>query len=239
MDNLLKQLKSNLPKYTTIQPSTGKKVKFRPFTVKEEKTLLMSKTTSSHSETIEVITDLIEACFEMKEDIRNLPFFDVEYFFIMLRCKSVGEEVETTFKCPETGEKIKQIINLEEIKPKYANNHSDTFTIGPNIKIKMRYPTMMDISNEGNLDYYNLVLSCIHTIETQDELIECKNYPKQKLEELINLLTKEQFNKLIDFFKGMPSIECPVNYKTSDGIERKVVIKGIRDFFQFASTTQI
>lgn len=239
MDNILNQLKSNLPKYTLIQPSTGKKVKFRPFTVKEEKTLLMSKTTASYSESIEVLSDLIDVCFDVKGSSKNLPFFDAEYYFIMLRCKSVGEEVETTFICPETKEKIKKVINLEEIKPKYFDTHKNTFIVAPNLKVKMKYPTLNDILEDEKIDYYNLLITCIESIETSEEIIECKNYPTQKLEELVDLLTREQFNKLIDFFKTMPRIECAVNYETQDGEKRQIIIKGIRDFFHFASTTQI
>lgn len=239
MDSLLNKLKTNLPRYTITQPSTHKKVKFRPFTVKEEKALLISKTTSSYSESIDTLSNLIDACFDLKVNVKDLPYFDVEYFFIMLRSKSVGEEVETTFTCPTTGEKIKKVINLEEIKPKYFDSHSDTITIGSDLRVKMRYPTIGDILENDKLDYYNLILSCIESIETEEELIECKDYPKQKLEELVDLLTKDQFNKLIEFFKTMPRIECVVNYETKDGESREIIVKGLRDFFQFASTTQI
>lgn len=239
MNNLIKQLQNALPKYTTIIPSTQKKVKFRPFTVKEEKTLLIANTTSSYEEILYTISDVIDSCFELKEKSKNIPFFDLEYMFIKLRSKAVNEIVDLTFICPETKEKITVQINLEEIKPLTNSNHSKEIILDGDIKIIMRYPTLEDIVENDNLDYYNLLITCIKQIETKEELILASDYSKKDLEEFVNNLTKNQFNKIIDFFKTMPRIETKFNYTTSDNIQREGLIRGIRDFFQLASATQV
>lgn len=239
MNKLLKHLQSSLPKYSTILPSSKQKVKFRPFTVKEEKTLLISHTTALYEEMLHTISDVIDSCFDLKISSKELPFFDLEYLFLKLRSKSINEIVDLTFVCPETKEKITQEVNLESIDPVYDENHSQQIILDGNIKVKMRYPTLEDIINNNNLDYYNLLVTCIESIETKDELINSKDYSKQNMEELVNSLTRNQFNKIIEFFKTMPRIETTINYTTKDGTERSITLKGIRDFFQSASVTQI
>lgn len=239
MNKLLKQLQSSLPKYTTILPSTKLKVKFRPFTVKEEKTLLVSHTTSLYEEMLYTISDVIDSCFELKNPSKEIPFFDLEYLFLKLRSKSINEIIDLTFVCPDTKEKITKEINLEDIEPIYNDKHTQEIILDGDIKIKMRYPTLEDIVNNENLDYYNLLITCIESIETKDELIQSKDYSKQNMEELVNNLTRSQFNKIIEFFKTMPRVETTIKYQTKDGTEREIKLKGIRDFFQSASATQI
>jgi len=239
MNKLLKQLQSALPTYSVVLPSTKKKLKFRPFTVKEEKVLLIANSTASYEEMLSTLTKVIDSCFELDRPSSEYPFFDVEYLFLKLRSKSVNETVELTFVCPETKEKITKEINLDDIEPLYSQDHKSEILIDSSIKVKMRYPSLDDIIDNENLDYYNLLLTCIESIETKDELIIAKEYSKENLTEIVDSLTKTQFNKLIEFFKTMPRIETEVEYQTSDGVSRKIKLKGIRDFFQSASATQI
>jgi hypothetical protein len=237
MKEFLDNLKKSLPKYNTIQPSTKKKISFRPFTVKEEKALLISNNTGTYADFLTTLGNVIDECFSLKIEATNLPVFDIEYFFIKLRCKSIGELIEPIIVCPETGEKIQLSLNLEEIEPVFAENSSNEIDLDSCI-VKLRYPTLQDlIDKKENEDYYDMMLKCIETIQTPKELIEVKNASKKELEDFIDLLTKQQFNKLVNFFKNMPKIEKTISYKTSDGIERKIVLRGIRDFFQSASAT--
>lgn len=239
MNKLLKQLQSALPKYTAVLPSTKGKVKFRPFTVKEEKALLVSHTTSSYEEMLYTISDIVDACVDLKHSSKDIPFFDIEYLFLKLRSKSINEIIDLTFVCPYTKEKITQEINLESIEPIYDSKHSKEIFLDGDIKITMRYPTLQDVVNNENLDYYNLLITCIQSIETKDELINVIDYPRETLEEIVNNLTRNQFNKIIEFFKTMPKIETSVKYQTKDGTDREIKLKGIRDFFRSASATQI
>lgn len=236
MREFLNDLKNSLPKYKTIQPSTKKKVTYRPFTVKEEKALLIANSTGNNQDFLTTLGSVIESCFNI-ENANTLPIFDVEYFFLKLRCKSIGELIEPIIICPVTNEKISIYLNIEEIEPIYDNNHSCEINLD-NFIVKMRYPTLIDfIDKKENEDYYDMMIKCIESIQTQKELIETKNATEEEIKEFVDLLTKAQFNKLIDFFKTMPKIEKQLVYKTSDGIERKLLLKGIRDFFQSASAT--
>jgi len=238
MREFLDNLRNSLPKYNTIQPSTGKKIKFRPFTVKEEKALLMANSTGNTQDFLTTLGSVIESCFEMK-DVEKLPIFDIEYFFVKLRCKSIGEIIEPTIVCPHTKEKITLYLNLEDIKPVLNKNHTNEINLD-NFIVKLRYPNLRDfIDKEETDDYYDMMLKCIESIQTQKELIETKNASKEEIQEFVELLTKMQFNKLIDFFKTMPKIQHEIKYKTSDQVERTLMLKGIRDFFQSASATQV
>lgn len=228
---LLETLKNSLPKYTTIQPSTKKKITFKPFTVKQEKVLLMSNQTGNFDDFLITLCDVIDQCFEIKDSAKKLPLFDVEHFFIKLRAKSIGEMVEPKFICPVTKETITVTLNLDEIEPLFNENHKTAIQVSDKIVVTMKYPTIdYIIKNEG--DYYDMIIDCIDKIETKDELIESTNISRVVIEQFIDLLTQQQFKKLVEFFKTMPKIQKEINYKTSDGIERNITFKGLRDFFQ-------
>jgi len=230
-------LKTTLPKYVTEQPSTRKKIKFRPFTVREEKILLMSNQTGTYEDFLFTLSDVINNCFELNTDSKKLPIFDIEYFFLVLRSKSIGEIIEPTIICPVTQEKINLTINLDDIKPIYDNTHNREFVINNEIKITMRYPSLEYMALEKPEDYYEILIDCIDKIETKDEIIEYTNTSRELLKEFVDNLTQIQFQKMIDFLKTMPKLEKEIKYKTSDGVERSLTLKGLQDFFQSASAT--
>lgn len=228
---LLETLKSSLPKYSTIQPSTRKKITYRPFTVKHEKVLLMANQTGNFDDFLLTLCDVIDECFGLTNSSKKLPIFDIEYFFIRLRAKSIGEIVEPRFICPITKESISIILNLDEIEPSFNKEHKHIIELSDKIAVTMKYPTVdYIIKNTG--DYYDMIIDLIEKIETKDELIEANSTSRTTIEEFVNLLTQQQFKKLVDFFKTMPKIQKEINYQTSDGIERKIIFKGLRDFFQ-------
>jgi hypothetical protein len=232
MKDLLDSMKKALPRYNAVQPSTGKKIIFRPFTVREEKALLMANDTGTYEDFLTTLADTINVCFDLQVDCRQLPLFDVEYFFLKLRCKSIGELIDSTVICPITGEKINITLNLDEIEPTSSSDHSRRIEL-QNMIVTMKYPTLSDfIQRKENMDYYDLLVDSISTIETPNELIESSNTSREQLLEFIDLLTKDQFKKLVNFFKSMPRIEKELKYTTSDNIERKIILKGIKDFFR-------
>jgi hypothetical protein len=237
MNTIINKIKNQLPKYTIEQPSTRKKVTFRPFTVKEEKNLQIANQTGSYEDFLVTLSDVINNCFGIDVDSKSFPIFDIEYFFINLRAKSIGELIEPTIICPETKENIKIKINLEEIKPVYDLSHKNKIDIGSNILVTMKHPSLDYILNNSDVDYYDMLIDCIVSIETIDEIFNSVDVSRDTIKEFVESLTSKQFKNLIDFFKTMPKIEKEINYKTSDGIERKITLKGLRDFFQSASAT--
>lgn len=234
MKELLERMRSSLPKYNLKQPSSGKIISYRPFTVKEEKVLLMATTTGTYEDFLSTLTDIIDDCFSLQNESRNLPLFDIEYFFIKLRCKSIGEIVEPIITCPYTGEKVKVNLNLEDIEPILNEDHKQKIELNGNIIVTMKYPSVDNIiKNRDKVnDYFDLVIQSILSIETDQELIETSNYPKSSLIEFVELLTDDQYRKLISFFKTMPKLEKSVKYRTSDEVEREIVLKGLKDFFR-------
>ena len=234
MKELLDQMKTCLPKYKIKQPSTGKTLSYRPFTVREEKNLIISNQTGSYEDFLLTLSDIIDNCFSLKQPAKTLPLFDIEYFFIKLRCKSVGEIIEPTIVCPITGEKIKIQLNLEDIEPKFDSKHNRQIKLSETLLVNMEYPSLEHLIKRESktVDYFDLLLECIHSIETDKELIEAKNQTHENLKEFVDLLTTDQYKKLIEFFKTSPKLEKEVSYKTSDGKEKTLILKGLRDFFQ-------
>lgn len=234
MKELLDSMRNSLPRYNLIHPSTGKVVTYRPFTVKEEKTLLMANQTGSYEDFLSTLAEIIDNCFELPVPSKKLPIFDIEYFFLKLRCKSVGEIIEPTITCPVTNEKIKLILNIEEIEPITDPTHSKEIEIGPRLIVKMKYPSLENLikRTSSKIDYFDLLLECISTIQTKDELIEASTSSRLELEEFIELLTSDQYKKLISFFKTSPKLEKEIKYTTKDDIQRVIILRGLRDFFQ-------
>lgn len=236
-------LKLSTPKYTDIIPSTGKKVWYRPFLVKEEKVLLIAQETASEKEILKAIQEVIESCFDDIEDASKLPIFDLEYLFIKLRSKSVEEFASPILVCPETKEEVTLKINLDELEVIKNKDHTQQLKLSENLVIGMKYPTLgmflnTDLESMELSDFYELAINCIDYIETKDEKIEMDQVDRTEIKEFVDNLTKKQFDMIINFFSSMPKIEKTVSYKTSDGTKRTVILRGIKDFFGFASVIQ-
>lgn len=233
---LIDLLKKSTPKYQTKVPSTGKTVWFRPFIVKEEKILLMAQETGSESEVYKGIVEIVNNCYDGLDDVGEMPIFDLEYLFLKLRSKSVQEVVTPILECPHTKENIKLYINLDDIVVKKFKEHKSNLKISDELIIQMKYPNInLFIDNNVEtmqlMDFYDLAVSCIDYIETKDSRLMAKDTPKEELKEFVDGMTKTQFDQIIQFFATMPRIEHEVKYETSDGVERFVILKGIKDFF--------
>ena len=160
MKELLNTMRQAMPKYNIIQPSTGKMITFRPFTVKEEKTLLIANQTGSYEDFLSTLSDIIDSCFELNTPSKKLPLFDIEYFFLKLRSKSVGEIIEPLVICPETKESVKINLNIDEIEPIFDSSHSKEFKISKDIMVNMKYPSLESLIKNKNkdLDYFDLLI---------------------------------------------------------------------------------
>jgi hypothetical protein len=240
--NISDILKSTTPKFSDTVPSTGKVIWFRPFLVKEEKILLIAQETATDGGIMKAVKEVVEACFEGIGDASKIPIFDLEYLFIKLRAKSIQEIAIPILVCPVTSEEIKLNINLNDIKVSKNKNHTNKIKITDEIVIGMKYPSI-SIFLENNIetmeliDFYELAVNCIEYIETKDEKIEASSITKEELVKFVDNMTKKQFDNVIDFFATMPKIEKTVEYTTSDGVKRSIVLRGIKDFFGLASVT--
>jgi len=238
MNRLSNLLVSDIPKYEVVLPSSGDKKSFRPFLVKEEKILLLAQQSEEASSMIRAIKNIIESCVDDIEDVGSLPLFDIEYIFLQIREKSVGEGIEPVVVCPFTKENIPVKVLIPDIKVTKTEGHTKEIKISREIILKMRYPTLDDLDKrDGVIDYedpstfYDLISDCIVSIQTKSELINSSTIPKEEMLEFVDNMTKKQFEKILDFFLTSPRVEHKVLYTTSDNVEREVVLSGLSDFF--------
>lgn len=238
MNRLSNLLVSDIPKYEVVLPSSGEKKSFRPFLVKEEKVLLLAQQSEEDSSVIRAIKNIIESCIDGIEDAGSLPLFDVEYLFLQIRAKSVGEGIEPIIVCPYTEENIQVKVLIPDINVTHTEGHKREIKISNQIVLKMRYPSLHDLDKrDGIIDYedpssfYDLISDCIVSIQTKDELIDSSSIPKEEISEFVDNMTKKQFEKLLDFFLTSPRVEHTVSYTASDGVEREVELSGLSDFF--------
>lgn len=233
-------LKESIPKYTLTLPSTGEDKTFRPFLVKEEKILLIAKESNDEISIMKAIKDLISCCVEDLKNVEDIPMFDIEYIYLQLRAKSIGERLNPTIICPETKEKIKVSINIEDIHVQRNKKHTNEIEITKDIILTMKYPSvkiMEEIKkhkskDEKTVPLFHVIINTIDQIETKDETLSSDIISRKELEEFVNNLTKQQYEKIIKFYSTSPKIEHTVEYKTSDGETREITLRGLLDFFK-------
>lgn len=230
---------NNTPKYDLTIPSTNKKVKFRPYLVKEEKVLLLAAETKDQQAVLSAILETINACVEGEYDINKLTTFDIEYMFVKLRSKSVGEKSEIGIKCSHCDHQNKVAVNIEEIQvdvPKV----DFMVPLTSNITVEMRWPSFKSItsnhkilsSNSATEQNLELVLSVIAAIHTTDERIDLKDVSKKEVEEFIDSMTADQFNKIRTFVEQIPKLSHNVNFDCEQcNNHNEVTLEGLQNFF--------
>ena len=233
--------KLNVPVYETILPSTEKVIKYRPFLVKEEK-LLLTAQESGEDAVLPAVKQIIKNCIQEEIDVDTMPIFDIEYLFLRLRAKSIGEEVTLGLKpwgCPQNnGELCKYTtevtINLEEIECKKDKKHSSKIMLDDKIGIMMKYPDISQIGIKGSEIEMGMkvIKSCIKMIFTEEETHEKDSFTDKELDEFIDSLNSKQMEKINNFFETMPTIKHTAKYtcKTCDE-EKETIIQGLQSFF--------
>ena len=230
----------NTPVHELKIPSTGKKVKYRPFVVREEKILLLALESEKQEEVTDAIIQIISNCIQTKIDLDSLSTFDVEYIFLNVRAKSVGEILEFSITCPDDGETQAEVeINIDDIQVVKDKSHTDTIDLENGYFIKMKYPTMKYIMEKKPDDKKSLIdstfeyaVECIDTIYNDEETWEAADSTKKELEEFVEQMNSKQYQKLQSFFATMPKLSHTVkvtNPKT--GVKSDVTIEGLANFF--------
>lgn len=241
-------LKSEIPTYTTILPISKKEIKYRPYVVREEKVLLLALQEGTENAIFNGIKTLIQSCVEGIEDAGELSIADLEYTFLHLRSKSVGEKFNPTTKCIHTDKNVQLQINIEDIK--LSNEVPDNrIEIEKNVGITMNMPSV-NILNKTNMEaindldknieeFFELLGYCIEEIWSGDEIFIAKDLPQKEIIEFIESMTVVQFDKVLEFFKTIPKLQCKTTYKVPYGKEKQegqpdeeeVVLEGFYDFF--------
>lgn len=223
------------PTYELTLPSTGKKITYRPFLVKEFKVLLTTLE-SDESEITRILIELIDNCTFKKLNVKDLAHFDIEYIFINLRAKSIGEITELVYKC-ECEHQNSFSINLLDVKiVKSEENFSNKIMIDDNVGVVMRYPRfneMVDIYDNLKSDkVIALVSSCIDKVFTKDEIFDSKDYTKEELLAFVETFSKTQFEKLEKYFINMPKVIHEIKHNCENcNKENNLVLEGLQNFF--------
>lgn len=230
----------NSPIYELTIPSTNKKVKYRPFVVKEEKILLLALESQEEEEITQAILTILGNCIQTKIDLDSLSTFDIEYIFLNVRAKSVGEMLEFMITCPDDNEtQVEVEIDIDDIKVHKDKEHTDTIDLDNGYFVKMKYPTMKYLMNkkvdadksmvENTFEY---VVECIESIYNDEETWEAADSTKKELTEFVESLNSKQYQKVQDFLNTMPKLKHTVqvrNPKTK--VMSDVTIEGLANFF--------
>ena len=225
------------PVYEMVVPSTKKTVKYRPFLVKEQRNLLIAGESKDTRQIMNSMLSVITNCVEGVE-LKDLTIYDTDYMFTQIRSKSVGETTDMIHTC-ECGEKNKIQINLNEIVvPDVEQNMK--IKINDNITLTMQYPSYDDLLKNGiteSLDdnmtdtTMNLLRSCMHSVQTEDENILMRDETDEEIDRFINSLTTSQFDMLMEFVQGMPIMQLTHEYDCQCGKKNELKLQGIQDFF--------
>ena len=225
-------------KYELTLPSTGEKVEYRPFLVKEEKILMLAQQSGAQADILRAVEDIVHACTFEKVDSKKVPFFDLEYIFLQLRCKSIGETSTISVLCPDDGEtRVPVDIKLDEVQCHKELGHDNNIKITGDIGIVMDYPRVDNISvidqNLGEAETaFAMIKSCIRQIYDTENVYDRNDMEDKELDEFIGSMTHDQFTQIQDFFNTMPKVKHSVKVKNPNtGVESEVVLEGLNTFF--------
>ena len=228
--------KINTPTYELELPSTGETLKYRPFLVKEQKMLLMAQETGEDKDIARAMGDLVHTCTFGKTDPVNSPVFDIEYLFLRIRGKSVGENVTLNITCPDDNEtKVSVKVNLEDISINMLDDHTNEIQLLDNCKIVFRYPILSDMSGitaGGDIQIvFKLMEACVQEIHYGDDVYYRADMSDKDITDFIDQLTGDQFEKISDFFNSMPKLRHVINV-TNPKTKKKneIVVEGLQSF---------
>lgn len=234
--------KISTPIYELELPSTGQKVKYRPFLVREEKVLVIALESEDTKQITTAIKNVIKNCVETKGiKVESLPTFDIEYLFLNIRGKSVGEDIEVNVICPDDGETtVPKKIFIDDIKVQKDPEHNNRIKLDDNVMMEMKYPSLdqfiksnFDLSANNTMDQsFDLVASCIDKIYTEDEVWVASDVTKKELIEFLDQMNSTQFKQIEKFFDTMPKLSHTIKVKNPNTeVESEVVLEGLASFF--------
>ena len=232
------------PTYELKLPSSNKKIRYRPFLVKEEKVLIIALESKNQSEITNAVTQVLKNCVLTKGiDIDNLPTFDIEYLFLNIRAKSIGEDIKVTVTCPDDKKtKVPVTIYVDEIKVIKPKNHKRDIVLDDKLTLRMKYPSLSQfISNNFDTDdeaealvdkTFKVVADCIDTIYTEEDAWEAKDYTPDERIEFVSQLNSKQYKLVEKFFATMPKLSHTIEVVNPNTKETgSVVLEGLSNFF--------
>jgi hypothetical protein len=239
--------KIEVPTYELTLPSEDKKIKYRPFLVREEKILYIAMETGQNKEMINALKDVVGACTFDVLNVDRLPIFDVEYLFLQIRAKSVSEVTKFRAICPDDGKTyVETEVDLTKVEVQVDDEHTNRIVLDTqrNLGLVLKYPTLKNYDVGRGLDnievdkVFNILIDCVDHIFEGDKIYPAKDTSKQELKEFIESLPQEAFNKIKSFFDTMPKLKHEIEVTNPNtNVTSKIVLTGIADFFGLASPT--
>ena len=229
--------KLNTPTYELELPSTGEILKYRPFLVKEQKLLLIAQESGEEKQIANAMGELVNSCTFGKVNTKSAPMFDIEYLFLKIRGKSVGEKVKLNLICPDDGKTtVPYELNLENVECQVQDDHSNEIQINEDIKIVFRYPLLNDLQNvkasAGDSEKtFHFMECCIDSIHSGDDVFQRIDIKDKEISDFIEQFTNEQFEKITQFFNTMPKLRHVVkvtNPKTKK--KNEILLEGLESF---------
>lgn len=234
--------KLNTPTYELTLPSSNRKVKYRPFLVKEEKILLIAMESEDEKEMQNAVKQILKNCILTRGiSVDKLAVFDIEYLFLNIRGKSVGEDIKLNVVCPDDEvTEVEVSVNVEDVKIQKSDKHDSVIQLTDQVAIVMKYPSMemfvknnITGENQQKVDtIFDMTIDCISQVVEGEDVLEAKSFSKKEMLEFVETFDTQQFQKIQDFFETMPKLSHKIkvlNPKTN--IESDVVIEGLSSFF--------
>jgi len=232
--------KLTTPTYELEIPSTDEKIKYRPFLVKEEKILMLAMESKATADITQAVKDIVSECTFNKINISNMPMFDVEYIFLQIRSKSVGEVSKLKLLCPDDKKTYADIeLDLNEVKVQVGDDHTNKIELGNGMGMIMTYPTIDSFNDSGIRDInasnmLDVISGCIMQIyeKNGEKTYDPKDQTKKELTEFIEQLNTKQFKDVQKFFETMPKLKHEITIKNpKTKKESKITLTGLNDFF--------
>ena len=234
--------KISTPTYELVLPSSNKKIKYRPFLVKEEKVLILAMESQDTSTVANAVKDVLASCILSRGiKVQKLSTFDIEYLFLNIRGKSVGEKIEVMVTCPDDGKtQVPTSINIDEIKVIVDEKHNKDIKLDDQYTLRMRYPsldefvknnfaTAADVSVD---DTFDLISSCIDQVYSEEESWTAADCTKKELSQFVESLNSNQFKEIETFFETMPKLSHIVKViNPNTKKENEIVLEGLQNFF--------
>ena len=231
--------KPSRPEYSTTIPSTGKKIKYQPFTVKEEKVLVLAAESEDLDEISNAIANVLKSCVTSPADFdpEKLALFDIEYLFLKARAKSIGESLKLMVTDPtDPSYTVEHEVNIDSIKVKRFDGHDALVKLDENTAIQMKYPGLSFFSEGVKIDNLtdssNTVARCVSSLVINDEVYAEADMTRDELVEWLDALTADQYAKVMEFFTTMPRLSHTIKLKNKvSGNNFEIVLEGLADFF--------
>ena len=236
--------KIDLPLFELVQPSTGKKIQYRPFTVKEEKILLIAQESKEIDQIIIAIKQIVNNCF-IGVDVEKMPMFDLEYMLINIRAKSVDNVIKFSITDPDTSEKINLSLDVDKITIMHKDGHTNKIKLNDDYTLIMRYLTVNELhkiakkSSEKSDEkitqstLFDIFIQCIDSLvsNSTDEVYKFSDFTEKEVTNFIENLNTTTINKIKNFFDTSPILRFEIPYTTSDGTKKSFIMEGVESFF--------